>query len=43
MVQEQTLFCAIGAGHLSGKKGVLKLLKDKGYKVKPVKLKGKIA
>ena len=43
VVQEQTLFCAIGAGHLSGKKGVLKLLKDKGYKVKPVKLKGKIA
>jgi uncharacterized protein YbaP (TraB family) len=36
IAQEQTLFCAIGAGHLSGKKGVLKLLKDKGYKVKAV-------
>ncbi len=37
IVAEQTLFCGIGAGHLAGKKGVLKLLKDKGFKVKPVR------
>lgn len=38
MAQEQTLFSAIGAAHLAGKKGVLKLLKDAGLKVKPVNL-----
>ena len=38
MAREQTLFAAIGAAHLAGKKGVLKLLKDAGLKVKPVKL-----
>lgn len=36
MAQEQTLFSAIGAAHLAGKKGVLKLLKDAGLTVKPV-------
>ncbi len=30
-------FIAVGAGHLPGKNGVIELLKDKGYKVKPVK------
>lgn len=36
IVAEQSLFCGIGAGHLAGKKGVLKLLKEKGFKVKAV-------
>ena len=36
MMQEQTIVCAIGAAHLAGKKGVLRLLKLKGWKVKPV-------
>lgn len=36
LVQDQASFCAIGAGHLWGKKGVLKLLKDQGNKVKPL-------
>lgn len=36
-MSEQTIFCAIGAGHLAGKKGVLRLLKQQGFKVKPVK------
>ncbi len=36
MMEENTSCFAIGAGHLSGKKGVIKLLKDKGLKVKPV-------
>jgi uncharacterized protein YbaP (TraB family) len=31
-----SLFAAIGAGHLAGKKGVLHLLKKKGFTVKPV-------
>lgn len=30
------LFAAIGAGHLAGKKGVLSLLKQKGFGIKPV-------
>lgn len=34
--QEQTLFAAIGAGHLAGAKGVLRLLKHKGYRVRPL-------
>lgn len=34
--QEMTLCAAIGAGHLAGKKGVLKLLKDRGFEVKPM-------
>jgi uncharacterized protein YbaP (TraB family) len=32
--KQETLFAAIGAGHLGGKKGVLRLLKKKGWKVK---------
>ncbi len=39
MAQEQTLFTAVGAAHLAGKKGVLKLLKNAGLSVKPIKLK----
>lgn len=34
--QDQTLFAAIGAGHLAGQKGVLRLLKKKGYKLRPL-------
>ena len=36
MAKEQGIFCAIGAGHLGGKKGVIRLLKQAGLKVKPV-------
>jgi len=36
MSREQSIVCAIGAAHLAGKKGVLKFLKSKGLKVKPV-------
>lgn len=35
MAEKQTLF-AVGAGHLPGKEGVLQLLKNKKYTVKPV-------
>jgi uncharacterized protein len=30
------LFCAVGAGHLAGQKGMLRLLKKRGFSVKPV-------
>jgi len=39
IINEQSIVCAIGAGHLGGKKGVLKLIKQKGYKVKPIMMK----
>ena len=38
MAKEQSIFVAIGAGHLGGKKGVLRLLKIQGFKIKPVPL-----
>lgn len=33
---EQRLFAAVGAGHLGGQKGVLRLLKKKRYKITPI-------
>ncbi|MCW5922123.1 MAG: TraB/GumN family protein [Saprospiraceae bacterium] len=38
IAREHTLFCAVGAGHLAGGKGMLRLLKKAGFKVKPVQL-----
>lgn len=38
---EQSIFCAIGAGHLAGEKGVLRLLKQKGFKVRPIRMDSK--
>ncbi len=35
-IQEKAIFCAIGAGHLGGKKGVLRLLKHKGLILQPI-------
>lgn len=35
--KENTVFAAIGAGHLPGNKGVIQLLKNKGFTVTPVK------
>ena len=29
-------FCAVGAGHLGGAQGVIRLLKKEGYEVTPV-------
>jgi uncharacterized protein len=37
LMSENSLVIAVGAGHLPGKKGVLNLLKEAGYKVEPVK------
>ena len=36
MMAEKQTFFAVGAGHLGGKKGVIRLLKEQGYEVKPV-------
>ncbi len=33
-----SVFAAIGAGHLWGEKGILRILKSNGYEVKPVRL-----
>ena len=38
MVKSQTHFIAIGAGHLSGKKGLIRLLKAHGRTLRPVAL-----
>ncbi|MBC7778049.1 MAG: TraB/GumN family protein [Phycisphaerae bacterium] len=32
----QPLFCAVGAGHLAGGKGMLRLLKKAGFTIKPI-------
>lgn len=37
LMEKNSLVVAVGAGHLPGKKGVLNLLKEAGYKVEPVK------
>lgn len=41
IVQQQSTFNAIGAAHLGGKDGVVELLRQRGYTVKPVKFKFK--
>lgn len=38
-IQTTSMFCAIGAGHLAGKEGVLRLLKKKGVTIKPILVK----
>ena len=38
---EHTLFCVVGAAHLGGDKGVIALLRKKGYIVEPVKFEWK--
>lgn len=35
-MHQQTITCAIGAGHLNGQKGVLRILKQNGITLKPV-------
>jgi len=36
LAQANSIFCAIGAGHLAGKKGVLRFLKMKGLSTEPI-------
>lgn len=37
IIKEQPTMCAVGAGHLSGKEGLIRLLKLQGYRLRPVK------
>ena len=41
LMSEKSLTIAVGAGHLAGEKGLIKLLRKEGYTVKPVKYKWK--
>lgn len=38
LVQQQPTLCAIGAGHLAGKEGVIRLLKLQGFRLTPVQI-----
>ena len=42
VMPEKSLTVAVGAGHLAGEKGLIKLLRKAGYTVKPVKYKMKM-
>jgi len=42
LMPEKSLTIAVGAGHLAGEKGVIKLLRKEGFKVRPVKYKMKM-
>jgi uncharacterized protein YbaP (TraB family) len=36
LVKQGTVFCAVGAGHLSGEQGLIQLLRKKGYKLRKI-------
>lgn len=36
IARQRSLFCAVGAGHLAGEKGMLRLLKKAGFRVQPM-------
>jgi uncharacterized protein YbaP (TraB family) len=36
LIRQQPVFCAVGAGHLSGEQGLINLLRKKGYKLRKV-------
>lgn len=42
IMREKALTIAVGAGHLAGEKGVIKLLRKEGYTVRPIKYKTKM-
>jgi len=42
IMPEKALTIAVGAGHLAGEKGVIKLLRKEGYTVRPIKYKVKM-
>jgi uncharacterized protein YbaP (TraB family) len=43
IAQTQSLFCAVGAGHLAGAKGMLRLLKKAGFKITPILSENKLS
>ena len=38
LIKEKSSFIAVGGGHLGGEPGVIRLLRSRGYTVKPIKL-----
>lgn len=36
IARHESLFCAVGAGHLPGEKGMLRLLKKEGFRIVPI-------
>ncbi|MDD2386582.1 MAG: TraB/GumN family protein [Bacteroidales bacterium] len=42
IAKKESLFCAVGAAHLPGEKGVIELLRKKGYAVEPIPFTWKI-
>lgn len=36
IMQEKSVFCTVGAGHLAGDKGMIRLLREKGFKLRKV-------
>ncbi len=38
ILKKNSLFAAVGAAHLPGKKGIIEILRSKGYHLRPVKL-----
>lgn len=38
IVKKQSLFVAVGAAHLPGKRGVIEMLRDMGYSLRPIKI-----
>jgi uncharacterized protein len=38
LMQTATVFAAVGAAHLGGEKGMLRLLRQKGFEVKPIRI-----
>ena len=38
IVSKQSAFIAVGAGHLGGPNGLIRLLQQEGYRVKPIQL-----
>lgn len=42
IAKKQTLFCAVGAAHFGGDKGIVSLLRKKGYTVEPVYFQWKV-
>ena len=36
LIQDQSVFCAVGVAHLPGKDGMIEILKSKGFQVRPV-------
>ena len=41
ILKNQSLFVGVGAAHLPGKRGVIELLRSKGYKLRPVAMLGR--